>query len=909
MRRKISYWLLSGTLLLGAAALIGPTIVSLDTDISLGSGQDLVFKISTKNTTANGVTTNNYIQNGTYAVETVGTEMENRLKTWGVEGDVIKEGSDTIRVRVRPQGNDDTDYTYLENYLSFSGGRITVGASEDSTEDYQKIVKDTWAKMFDDQTARIEYVKVSTGSVPAVVIPVNSTGEDGDFGSLITFCKNHTKEADSTAGTEAENCYLVLWNNKQEGDTYAKATSSGDDADSNVSKRLIFAENASNAWFTEDNTDDDYTEFQLIPSSAALTSDGYNPDKADAAYKAAFFYMNILNCSDYAELGDGYDVTFAFSSIVDSTVENLVNAGSWSVHPALGATFIATIVSLLFGIGLLIAFYKQGSIAILSNIAIAIMGSLLLFSYFKAQFGVGALIGIILGALVTAFGGMYYFSKLKEQLYQGRSVKKAHQEAIKRAMWPTIDASIVGIIMGLCIYGWIPSVVGKAGLMLIFASFFGGVANLLVLRLEGWLLANDLDSGEKYGKIYGIEMSKVPDLVKEEKPTYFGPYASHDFAKHSKPIGIVAGVLAIASLVGMGVFMGLNDGNAYNFASSYNDTTIAYVEYRAEANSILAINDETELKTKILSKITIDGEELPISDVQEETSSVYLTDDEKSINVYYYTVRLSNYYDPNSIATTFTFNGASYTSLSEALKDAAEYVVDSYLPEPGSADSTEQTGILTTVENVQGQVGQPSMGSLWLGMGVGVLLSTVYMILRYKLSRGIATGVLSIGSGAIVIGLFVLCRIPVTPLVSLGAIATTVMVFLLSLFILPKEKELHRDSREKDKDTLAFKSLCLTTANRQMAGEAVIFSFLGAFTGIWYMGLGPSSWMMIFVGCLVGLVVAIIFALNLLTPLSILLAKLLSKINISFKPRKKEAANNGRRSAEPEEAIFIGIND
>lgn len=904
MRRKIGYWLLSGTLLLGAAALIGPTIVGLDTDITFGSGQDLVYKISKKDTTANGVLVSDYIDTGTEAVDTVGAEMESRLKTWGIEADVMKEGSDTIRVRLRAQANDDTDYTYLENYLSFSGGRITVGGSEDSTDEYLKTVKDSWSTMFDDQTARIEYVKVSTGSVPAVVIPVNSTGKDGDFGSLVTYCTNHTKEANSSEGTAAENCYLVLWNNKQEGDTYAKATSSGDDADSNVSKRLIFAENAANAWFTEDNTDDDYTEFQLIPSSAALTSDGYNPNKADAAYKAAFFYMNILNCSDYATLGNGYDVNFAFSSVVDSTVENLVNAGSWSLHPALGATFIATIVSLLFGIGLLIAFYKQGSLAILSNVAIAIMGSLLLFDYFKAQFGIGALMGLILGALLTAFGGMYYFSKLREQLYQGRSTKKAHQEAIKRSMWPTIDGSVIAIIMGLCIYGWIPSVVGKAGLMLIFSAFFGGISNLLVLRLEGWLLANDMDSQDKLGKVYGIEMEKVPDLAKDEKPSYFGPYAQHDFAKHSKTIGIISAALVVASLVGMGVFMGLNEGTAYNYSSSYDDTTIAYVEYRADANSLLAFNDESELTDKILSKVTIDGTAVPVTSVKLESSSIYLTEEEKSVNVYYYTVRFTSYYDPNSTATVFTYAGASYTDLNSALKDAAEAVVTNYLPE-----STEMTGIAVKVENVQGQVGQPSMGSVWLGMGVGILLSGVYMALRYKLSRGISATLLSLGAGSLVIGLFALTRIPVTSIVSLGAIATAFIVFLLTLFILPKEKELHRDSREKDKDSLEFHSLCLTTANRQAAGEVVIFSFLAAFTGIWYMGLGPSKWMMLFVGCLVGLVASVIFALNLLTPLSIALAKLLSRINISFKPKKKETSSSGHRSAEPEEAIFIGIND
>ena len=139
---------------------------------------------------------------------------------------------------------------------------------------------------------------------------------------------------------------------------------------------------------------------------------------------------------------------------------------------------------------MLVLFYGLGSLAIISNVALSILASLILFSYFNVQFGVGAIVGLVLVALEAAFGGSYYFSKIKEQLYLGRSLKKAHQEGVKRALWPTIDAGLIGIILGLCVYSFVPDVVGKVGLMLVFGSFFAAVFNLLLLRLEGWFLAN-----------------------------------------------------------------------------------------------------------------------------------------------------------------------------------------------------------------------------------------------------------------------------------------------------------------------------------------------------------------------------------------------------------------------------------
>lgn len=914
MRRKIGYCLLTGSLILAAAALLGPTIVGLDTDLTYGSGRDLVFKISKADTTYQGVKTDDYVeQDDPDAVNLVGDEMETRLKNWGVEAEVVKEGYDTVRVKIRSPKDDDTEYQYIENYLAFSGGSFTVGASIDNTEDYEKIRDDKWENPFKEKSARIEYISTNSGSVPAVVLPLKGTeklrGEDGAFNSLVKYCKDNTKEANESEGTQASNCYLVLWANKQEGDVYSKVESSNTNYDLNVAKRLIFAEPGSEAWFKEKDEDDNYTEFQLIPSSAAITSEGYDSSKAGAAYKAAFYYMNLLNASSYKDMGvNGYDVTFAFSADTVATAEPLLRFASWNMHPNFGATFIASIISLAFLAVLLVSFYHLGALAILSNIAIALMGSLLLFSYFGAQFGVGALIGLSLVTILTAFGGVYYFTKFKEQMYQGRSLRKSHEEAIKRSLWPTIDAGIIGIIIGLCIYGFIPSVTGKLGLMLVLGSFFGTLSNLLVLRLEGYLLANDVDVENQYGKVYNINTKKVPNLAKEEKPNYFGAFAMKDFAKHSKWIAIASSLLLLASAIGIGVFVGVN-GNAYNYANNYSDSTISYIEYRVDNGSpLLSISDAADLQEKILDHIYVvkDGEtqKLAYTDVSLEKNTVYYSQDEKKIDVNYYTVKWADYYEVGANAKEYNFvlkfNGVE-TSFNTDFNDVLSQAVHEVIAD----------GAYVSTKNVVGQVGQPSLGSIWLGLGVGLAITTVYMALRYRLSRGLASGLLATGAAVMTMGFFSLTRIVVTPLVSVSGIGAALLFFLASLFIFAKEKELSRDSREKDKDSLAFKTLCLSSANSQAAEAVIAFSFLSAFTFLWYMGFMPSVWTMTYLGVMIGIVIVSIIVLTLLSPTSILFARGLSRVHISIKPKKKEtvAPTGRRRNAEPEEAIFIGIND
>ncbi|MCI2111270.1 MAG: hypothetical protein LKK13_02885 [Bacilli bacterium] len=918
MRRKIGYILLAGSLLFASAATIGPTIVSLDADVTMSSGRDLVFKISQSGTTYNGVDEANYIDNDGYAaVDSVADEFENRLSEWGASGTVTKEGYDTIRVSLRAQGNDSIEYQYLEKYLPFSGGDISVDASKTTGKDYG--VLPGWSDLFDGQTARVEYINQAKGSLPVVVIPINENssayGKDGDFASLLSYCKDNSTEADSEKSQAADYCVVTFWANKQSGDSYDAAIATGEDADSNIASRLFFAERQDYAWYDGDTTttDDDYKEVQLIPSSAAIQSGTYDASKADSAAKAAKLYKCMLNASSYGDIGSGYDVTFAFESPVSATVEGLVGYTDWSLTPAWGAVLISSLIAFLIGCLMLILFYGLGSLSIISNVAVALVGTLLLFGYFNAQFGVGALIGLVLVALEAAFGGSYYFAKVKEQLYLGRSSKKAHAEATKKAMWPTVDAGLVGIILGLCVYSLVPDVVGKLGLVLVFGSFFAALANLLLLRLEGWLLANDATVESHIGKTYNVDMGKIPNAMKDEKPSYFGPFAEKDFKKPSKWMGAVVGALMIASIVGLS-FFSVTGPSAYNVKAASSDSTIVYVEYRLPSDisdpSVSKLQSIDDLETNVLYKISLDGKALASSDYGEVTMNdapldgtaknytIHYSDDETNYTVVYFTVEMAVHYDPAAVYD-FSFEGKGYTSLfgSDGVMSAAvaAYAGDDYAT--------------TSVKNVAGALGTPSLATLWMGLGIGLLADLVYMMLRYRPSRGLSAGVASYGSALFVCGFFALTRIPVTPLVSAAAVAAGFLALVYSIYLLAKEQEIYKESRERDKDNLAFHSACLSKATRQGSGDLVVMLLLSAFVSVFFYGFAPEAWSPIFLGILVGLVVIGATLLTLLEPVSTLFAKFFGRFHFHFRFFKKKEQQPRKKSAEPEEAIFIGIND
>jgi hypothetical protein len=141
-----------------------------------------------------------------------------------------------------------------------------------------------------------------------------------------------------------------------------------------MAKRLIFGENATNAWYEPKDADNKYKTLQLVPNSEALTSSGYDASKADSAYKAAKYYVNILNAKSYHTIlgeNSGVDVVYSYSNDIEASVESLIKAGDWHLSPAFNMTMIACLVCLAFAAVFLGLYYRLGAVAILSNVAVS----------------------------------------------------------------------------------------------------------------------------------------------------------------------------------------------------------------------------------------------------------------------------------------------------------------------------------------------------------------------------------------------------------------------------------------------------------------------------------------------------------------------------------------------------------
>ena len=100
-----------------------------------------------------------------------------------------------------------------------------------------------------------------------------------------------------------------------------------------------------------------------------------------------------------------------------------------------------------------------------------------------------------------------------------------------------------------------------------------------------------------------------------------------------------------------------------------------------------------------------------------------------------------------------------------------------------------------------------------------------------------------------------------------------------------------------------------------MAFEPIlIFTILACYIGINFFGFGPNATSLIFITLTIAIILAAVVIVNQFGPSAHFIYSKFHRIEEGTLPRKNKRKNKNiqsasHRSSEPEEAIFIGIND
>lgn len=845
--------------------------------------------------------------------------MKMRLDAYNVSSyDIETKGNDIITVSF-PAENDEM-YKNIVTYLSFSGSfAIANNYSDFVVEGKEFLNGAAYTKSY------------SLNEYPTIIIPVKTDSEN--YKTLIQDCVDHpeSKEVPAEDGGEATTesvSKLYFLYNWQKGETYQILNETG----RLQSKILLTIEFQPDEERTGLYYDSNKNSFYQTCGYVDSNGSGYaDPSEVKAAYAQADYLLNLFSASKL-----DYEVN-CIKGLSDDTQEVLTPkteaVESKKGHLAWNRTLTAIIAFMLIITLLLVFFYKLGAASVFATTLASVFFSLLMMVNAGLEYNSLGVVAFVAVAILSLVSGIIYLNKLKEDSYRGHTLKKANAEASKKSLLPIIDIHVVAIVVGIFTYVFGGTPLRSFSTILAIGGLISLIFATLGLKGLMWLPTNATALNNRYD-LFGIDQNKVPNHMAEEKQSFYGDYADKDFTKRKKPVGIITGCAFLLGLVGMVTFGALRGGDLLKQPASQSLGNEIFIQ-----NRILVANDETEsplddtsLKTILDNILLQEKADTPIDDSDDTTyytlnecikdKDLFSVEDtrveEGSSNTYrttYFRLTLSKKVSGNEIAKVKGYTPAEGTTLNGILSELFDsgYSITADFEPNTDPDYPVNTMKIKTVETVVNP-SSPRWEGIILGSAIAVAVITLYLSLRYRLSRGISSLIFPVVGSVITVGIVLLFNLFLSMSASVFIAVPMVVIFsyLYLIQFYNKERELLLEDRVKDNSKehrAEVAKRALGIAYTPILATAVI----GIYALINFFGFAPSVMSNAYAFAFIGSLVALGVITVLLVPNCNALFNALSKLGVRLARAPKEKKNKSnkpvKRSAEPEEAIFIGIND
>ncbi len=833
--------------------------------------------------------------------------MKSRLATYNVSSyDVQTSGNDIVTVSFSAESNE--KYSQIINYLAFSGSFALIDNSEHVVSGKDFLRGKVYTKSYE------------VNEYPTVIIPVNSDNED--FKAVISGAKlNPVDKEDSSSSSDGEEsttkqvARIWLVYNWRTNETYQSLV------DANLLNQKTLLTIDFGLGDDEEGLYYDSNKNSLSRVCGFVDSNGNgvaDPKEVSEAYALADYFVNLFSASvlDY-DVKCIRGLTSGTEVWLDAKTEEVLSYQMVAWNRTLTAVVAGIIIISL----LLVFFYKLGAVSVLTTSLSSVFLAFLVMIQSGLEYNALAVVSLVLVALLSIVSGVIYLNKIKEDSYKGHTLKKANTEASKKSLLPIVDVHVVAVLVGILCYALGGAALRSFASLLTIGSIISILINTLGLKGLMWLPTNTTALTGRYD-LFGINKENVPDHMAEEKQTFYGTYTEKNFSKHKKSISVVvacAFLISIGGMIAAGVSRG---GNLFKTSGSQLLGREIYVQ-----NKILVKNDEespltdTTLDT-ILNEILIQkSADVAIDETNPDT---YYTLASKGIISSKSTFSVSESIveddDTNNYLYTYyvlninKFNG-SENSVVKGYPDSAatlSEVLDEYFETTSMFKDVSEANSIK-IQKVESVVAPSYVNwtKVILASSIAVLAITVYLMLRYRLSRGLASIIFPVASSAITVGIMLLLNffldVPSTVIIAVPVVVMFSYFLLIQFF--NRERELVLDEKVKDnsyehRSELALRALGIAYT------PILATSVLGVYLLINFFGFGTANMSSSYIAMFVGAILALGIMSALVVPACNLLFKWFSNIHFEFKPREgKKSKKPVKKSAEPEEAIFIGIND
>jgi len=853
MRRFIGFLILAISILLGVGFSTPGMMKSANLSLDFTAGKEFVYTVE------------NYDETRVVddkEMNKLVNDLSSRLDDAGVNRyEVIIEGNDQIRVRVTQDY--ESKYDHIKRLMSFNS-TFTLTTSDG-------LHTATADEIFVNSRARVEFI----GPEAYFVVPVSKNNKIDQELVKEANLLHETAEGEVTP----DEGRLILWSDFQEGDSLEESKKEENDE---MAQRIICMFDPANLYF-DDNAKD---------KALAIKIDEYSIENNINAYALnadrAYMLVDLFNAKNI-----DLKLTFLFDDFVNPLAEDFINYDKPSTVNAT-RTLLALCVGLLLISIFMIVFYRLHGVSAVINMIATLFVSFAIFNVTGMVLNAAALVGIVLVSLLSLASSIVYLEHFKNEVYRGRSLKKANSEAHKKSFITLIDIHVIVLVLGLLTYFIGQTAVASLAVAAVIGALISFVSNITIYRALTWLSTNDTSFQNKY-KVFAINKDLVPNLADEEKQTYYGPFAKTDFTKKAKRNGIgtiVATSIFAIAMLGFGIF----SNGVVNQADNSNFTRAYYQIHEFGPNK----QDNKNLSIEMFEE-ALSIKELSDLDIKVDQVKFYDTLDDNEEHVEYYVVDFTNYIDGE---TKVTINNKETT--------VADYLSSLIVSDDTEVDSMTLRKVRQTGTNPAIRNNQPSLENVLLTTAILIVVSSVYILIRFGLARGLTSLIASTLSTFLPLGFFALTRIATTSTTFISLMAIVMINTIVTIILAAKTKEVSADLKNAEVSIIDNNKHALSLA----ASPILIIGLIASYLALNFFGFGHPAFATTFAVLLLGVLVVLMLDLTLFVPTSMFFIKHFGDVNVHLpkikKTKSREKVGNikgGQKSAEPEEALFPGIND
>ncbi len=475
------------------------------------------------------------------------SKLQKRVENYSTEAIVYQEGTNRINIEI--PGVSDANTILSE--LGQPGALYFIAETDDDgNENYSYTI-------VADADGNYSYSYVLNKSIDELL-------EEGSIVLLGTDVKD--ARAASTSDSLGNTTYVVSLTMTEEGTTKFEAATS-----------RAYANGESIAIYYDG-------EFVSVPSVNAVLSDGSAQISPMESYEAAESLASTIRIG-----GLSLELEELHSKVVGAQL------GVDAIETSLKAGAVGLAIVIVF---MIVAYYGAGVAAALALLLYVAL-ELLMLNAFEMTLTLSGVAGIILSIGMAVDANVVIFSRIREELATGKTVRSAMKIGYDKALSAVVDGNVTTLIVAAVLLLLGPGTIRGFGQTLALGIILSMFTALVVTRL---LMQAFYALGLRNEKWYGVgkEIKTIPFLKK--KPIFF----------------IISLVICLGGIVTMGVYSATGS-DALNYSLEFKGGTQTTVEF-SESYTLEEVND---LIVPLIEEIT--GTSVQIQTVQDSNEVIFKT--------------------------------------------------------------------------------------------------------------------------------------------------------------------------------------------------------------------------------------------------------------------------------------------